>query len=83
MNNTAKALLERVLELMEGAYAPTTIRAYKSNFEAFIHFCEKQGHCDLPATGDEVADYVSALSGGHLRSASIRLAGRPSLPFIN
>jgi hypothetical protein len=43
MNNTLHTLeiLEKTVQKIEGAYAPSTIRAYKSSFERFIQFCEE------------------------------------------
>lgn len=39
MNPTAKEMLAQTINAIEGAYAPSTIRAYKTNFERFIRFC--------------------------------------------
>jgi hypothetical protein len=44
MNNTARNLLQATIKKIDGAYAPSTIRAYKSNFENFIRLCDKKIH---------------------------------------
>lgn len=74
MNTTAKQLLKETIVKIDGAYAPATIRAYKANFERFISFCEKLKTCALPADSDSVKEYIKQLSGGSLKSASIRIA---------
>jgi site-specific recombinase XerD len=74
MNPTANKLLEETLVLIDGAYAPSTIRAYKTNFEQFIHFCEDGFVSPLPAEPQDVARYISKLTGSGLKSSSIRIS---------
>jgi site-specific recombinase XerD len=74
MNTTAKQLLKETIDKIEGAYAPSTIRAYRENFERFISFSEKLKASALPADSDTVTQYIKQLSGGQLKSASIRIA---------
>ena len=74
MNATAKICLANSISLIEGAYAPSTIRAYKSNFEKFILFCESENIEALPAQPATVAKFIQALTKSNLKSASIRLA---------
>ena len=38
MHDTARNCLQATIKKIEGAYAPATIRAYKSNFENFINY---------------------------------------------
>jgi site-specific recombinase XerD len=73
-NHTSNELLKDTINKIEGAYAPATIRAYKSNFEKFILFCDEINECALPANSNLVAQYVKTLTGGHLKSNSIRIA---------
>ena len=73
MNDTARNSLRATIKKIEGAYAPATIRAYKSNFENFIKFCDENKTSALPATNEIVASYIKELSN-HLRSSSIRIA---------
>ena len=37
--NRATNLLQETLTQLEGAYAPSTIRAYRADFNDFINFC--------------------------------------------
>ena len=74
MNTTAKQLLKETIDKIEGAYAPSTIRAYRANFERFITFSENLKAAPLPAESETVTQYIKQLSGGQLKSASIRIA---------
>lgn len=73
INDTARSTLEATIKKIEGAYAPSTIRAYKSNFENFIKFCDENNISALPASNEIVASYIKKLSS-HLKSSSIKIA---------
>lgn len=70
----ARKKLSETIVKIEGAYAPATIRAYRSNYEFFINYCEKQKLEPLPCTPTTLADYIAHLSNQNLKSGSIRLA---------
>ena len=72
-NDTAKELLKKTIEKIEGAYAPATIGAYKSNFENFIKYCDEIKQDALPADPSTVVAFIKKISDGHLKSASIRM----------
>jgi site-specific recombinase XerD len=74
MNPTANKLLKETLVLIDGAYAPSTIRAYKGNFEQFINFCDDGVVSPLPAEPQDVARYISKLTSSGLKSSSIRIS---------
>ena len=74
MNDTARDCLQATIKKIEGAYAPATIRAYKSNFENFIKYCEETNEEALPASSEAVVSYIKSISDGKLKSASIRMA---------
>ena len=74
MNNTARNRLQATIKKIEGAYAPATIRAYKSNFENFIKYCEEINEEALPASSEIVVSFIKSISDGKLKSASIRMA---------
>ncbi|OIN02474.1 hypothetical protein A9235_01955 [Polynucleobacter sp. MWH-Tro8-2-5-gr] len=74
MNPTANQLLNETLIHIEGAYAPSTIRAYKGNFEKFIKFCESENKQAFPAHPTTVAKFIQVLTKSGIKSASIRLA---------
>jgi len=66
-------LLETLIHI-DGAYAPSTIRAYKVNFQRFMEFSESVRINALPAHPRDVANYVAHLTKSGLKSASIRIA---------
>ena len=76
MNNTlnSSTILNITIEKLDGAYAPSTIRAYKANFERFIQFCESLNIDALPASSSNVAQYIAQLTKSGLKSSSIRIA---------
>jgi site-specific recombinase XerD len=74
MNITAKNILMETIVRIDCAYAPATIRAYKSNFERFIEYCDQEKIMALPADQETVARYIRDISNGKLKSASIRIA---------
>ncbi|MEY4571595.1 MAG: hypothetical protein RLZ10_806 [Bacteroidota bacterium] len=73
MNHTARDCLQATIKKIEGAYAPATIRAYKSNFENFIRFCDENNAISIPASNEIITSYIKKLSS-HLRSSSIKIA---------
>jgi site-specific recombinase XerD len=74
MKTIAQEILDKTITKIEGAYAPSTIRAYKANIERFITFSENHNQCALPADSQCVTTYIKELSDGRLKSASIRIA---------
>ncbi|WP_189340202.1 tyrosine-type recombinase/integrase [Candidatus Methylopumilus universalis] len=74
MNDTARNSLQATIKKIEGAYAPSTIRAYKSNFENFIKFCDGINQKAIPASSEVVVSFIKSISDGRLKSASIRIA---------
>ena len=72
--NTALDQLEATILKIQGAYAPSTIRAYRANFERFIKYCESIQANPLPANYGDIASYIKHLTKSGLKSASIRIA---------
>lgn len=70
----AHEALTKTIEKIDGAYAPSTIRAYKTNFERFIQFCEDLQANALPADPNDIANYITHLTKSKLKSASVRIA---------
>ena len=62
LNLNAVETLSQIIQKIEGAYAPSTIRAYKADFAKFIDFCESRNESALPALPMSIADYVVHLS---------------------
>lgn len=70
-NSVHKNLLQTI-ERIDGAYSSATIRAYRSNFEKFIKFCDSVNANSLPAHPQTIADFIEKLSQDTYHSASIR-----------
>ncbi len=74
MNRNAKNMLDETISYISDAYAPSSIRAYKVNFERFITFCDSISESALPSDPKTIAKYIQKLTANNLKSASIRLA---------
>jgi site-specific recombinase XerD len=66
--------LQQTIIKIEGAYAPSTIRAYRADFTDFIHFCGERDANALPAEPYLIVKYICQLTEGGRSSASIRRA---------
>jgi site-specific recombinase XerD len=71
-HKSAREQLVALLQHLEGAYAPNTLRAYKSDMLEFIAYCEKTGVCALPALPNEVAKFLMHTVGQGIKSSTIR-----------
>ena len=83
--NQATRLLQETIVKIDGAYAPSTIRAYRADFNDFIHFCEDRNANALPSHPNLVIQYISYLTDSSRSSASIRraLCGLSSIHKLN
>ena len=72
--NRATKLLQETIAKIDGAYAPSTIRAYRADYSDFIHFCHDRDANALPAQPCLVVQYICKLTGSNRSSASIRRA---------
>lgn len=73
-HNQAIKLLQETIVKIEGAYAPSTIRAYRADFNHFINFCHSRNANALPAEHNFVVQYICELTNSGRSSASIRRA---------
>lgn len=72
--NQATRLLQETIVKIDGAYAPSTIRAYRADFSDFIHFCHDRNANALPSHPNLVVQYICKLTDSGRSSASIRRA---------
>jgi site-specific recombinase XerD len=72
--NLATKLLQETIVKIDGAYASSTIRAYKADFTDFTNFCHEKNANALPAEPNLVVRYICQLTGSTRSSASIRRA---------
>jgi site-specific recombinase XerD len=64
--------LTQTLHKIDGAYAYSTIRAFRADFEGFIRFCEMNQLEPFPAIPETVANFISHLSNLNYSSSYIR-----------
>lgn len=70
--NNPIEVLNQTIEKMLGAYADSTIRAYRDDFGAFINYClENELNC-LPAEPQAICGFIRQLVEDGRTSASIR-----------
>jgi site-specific recombinase XerD len=73
VNSTSiQSKLAKLLEDIDGAYAPNTLRAFRADFEEFIRFCKKRRTKALPAKPETIAQFIDEVAQQNLTSASIR-----------
>lgn len=71
-NRPSSKRLGNLLQKIDGAYAPNTIRAFRADFEEFIAFCKSNKARALPASPETVAAFVDETTKRNIASASIR-----------
>ena len=83
--NRANQLLQQTIIKIEGAYAPSTIRAYRADFRDFIHFCHERNGNALPTEPHLVVQYICKLTASGRSSASIlrALCGLSAIHKLN
>ncbi len=62
---------EPLIAAYQAASSPHSIRALKSDLEAFDLWCRRNGRIALPATPETVADYLDARAGNGAKPASL------------
>ena len=72
MNHTSVYKLQNLLVHLDGAYAPNTLRAYKSDMLEFIEYCTQTNNSALPATPHTVGSFLMQTMGHGIKSSTIR-----------
>ena len=70
-DNNPLTQLKALMQHLDGAYAPNTLRAYRADFSEFIGFCQKSDSGSLPADPMLVASFVEHLAETN-KSSTIR-----------
>ncbi|MBO6853882.1 MAG: tyrosine-type recombinase/integrase [Marivivens sp.] len=52
--------IESLLEHLDGAYAPATLRAYRTDLGKFLKWCAENGETALPANASAITSYLEA-----------------------
>lgn len=83
--NDPRTQLSKTIDQLEGAYAPATIRAYKTDFLKFIECCDENKNAALPAEPESLAQFIRKLADNGCQSASIRraIAGISTIHRLN
>ena len=63
-------MIDDLFAKFDGAFAPNTIRAYRSDFTHYTSWCEKNHKTAIPADEQTLADYVTSMATT-LKSATI------------
>ena len=58
-------LQEQAEAFVRASKAPSTLRAYRSDWNHFVHWCEQQKLNAIPATPETVALYLTAMAATH------------------
>lgn len=72
INFTATDDLSKLLVHLEGAYAPNTLRAYKSDMLEFIDYCVRVGAAALPSSPATVSNFLMQTVGQGIKTSTIR-----------
>lgn len=56
--------IENIFYSLEGAYAPNTIRSYRSDYMHYSNWCQKYQYDPLDIHEDAFADYIQEMGGG-------------------
>jgi integrase/recombinase XerD len=67
----SRILAQQSLERLKGAYAESTLRAYRADFEVFITWCESVKVDALPATPESIATFIASDAAAS-KSATVR-----------
>jgi site-specific recombinase XerD len=72
IDSNATHVLLKLLEHIDGAYAPNTIRAYKADMLEFIHYCDQTASAALPANPLTVSEFLQSTSAHGIKNSTIR-----------
>ena len=83
--DTATKLLQETIAKIDGAYAPSTIRAYRADLQDLIKFCSERNEQALPTNPHLIVQYICKLTDSGRSSASIRraIAGIATIHKLN
>lgn len=71
-NNNPATRLTHLLQKLDGAYAPNTLRAYQADMQEFIRFCEERPIEALPAQPETVATFLLGTLNQGIKSSTVK-----------
>ena len=72
MDITAYEQLEKIMRHIDGAYAPNTLRAYRSDMLEFIAFAKENGEAQLPYSSQTVVRHLVRAAQTGIRLATVK-----------
>ena len=85
-----RVLEQQAEDFVRAAKAPSTLRAYRSDWDHFQRWCAQHTLCPLPASPETIALYLTAMAATHRPATMTRrltaitkahaIAGHPSPP---
>jgi site-specific recombinase XerD len=72
MNHTSRLKLSQLILHIDGAYAPSTLRAYLADMTEFITYCDQHKHLALPADPEVIASFLLGSAQTGIKSSTIR-----------
>ena len=73
MNNlSAKTELSQILETIDGAYAPNTLRAYRSDMLEFIDFVGQLGPDGFPYSSQMVCSHLTECAQTGIKTSTVK-----------
>jgi integrase len=70
--STGKAELVAIMEKLDGAYAPNTLRAYRADMLEFIEFAAKQGEMGMPYCSQVVSPHLLESARTGIKTSTIK-----------
>ena len=71
MSDNIKTYVSKTLQLLEGAYAPNTLKSYYADTNAFVDWCSEKNVDPFPLTSEGIRAYIEAMAMSY-SYASIR-----------
>ena len=58
MSDNIKTYVSKTLQLLEGAYAPNTLKSYYADTNAFVDWCSEKNVDPFPLTSQSTREYI-------------------------
>ena len=71
MSDNIKNHVSKTLQLLEGAYAPNTLKSYYADTNAFVDWCSEKNIEPFPMTSQSIREYIETMADNY-SYASIR-----------
>ena len=72
MNQNSILTLNSLIEHIDGAYAPNTIRAYRVDFLEFIKYCDEKKKKAIPAEPNVISEFLMTFRDTGLKMSTIK-----------